>query len=92
MNDNLTQMRTQIDRIDYDIISAVQKRMILVRKIAAYKKENSIDIIDKSREDSVLAFFEDNFESKGMGAVAGRMIAEALIDIAISEENQLLSR
>ena len=86
---NLKEMRIEIDKINDDIISAIEKRMKIVKKVAKYKKENSIPIVDKSREEYVMMVFENNFKAKNMSKYSGRMIARALIDAAVIEENQL---
>ncbi|UOO38753.1 chorismate mutase [Oscillospiraceae bacterium CM] len=46
MND----LRTEIDRVDEDIIRAFTRRMEISAALAAYKKENSLPIFDPARE------------------------------------------
>ena len=88
---SLKEMRIEIDKINDDIISAIEKRMKIVKNVAKYKKENSIPIVNESREESVLAFFENAFENRNMSRDAGRIIGRALIDAAIIEENRIHS-
>lgn len=47
---NLEQMRREIDLIDERIIDAFKERMNLSAKMAKYKKENNLPILDADRE------------------------------------------
>lgn len=50
----LKQLRTQIDELDKELTALFQKRMELCARVAAYKKENGIEVLDGSREDEIL--------------------------------------
>lgn len=47
-------LRKQIDEIDQEICLLFKKRMGVVKKIGEYKKSNSLDVLDASREEIVL--------------------------------------
>jgi len=51
---NLEELRKQIDKQDKTICKAITKRFEVVKKIAKYKKENRLPIVDKTREKKVL--------------------------------------
>ncbi len=85
-------MRREIDSINEDIISSISKRISIAKRIANYKKENGIPIIDKQREECVISFFEKEFISRGMKMETGRILARALIDAAIEEERHLINK
>ena len=85
----IDELRKEIDEITIEIISLIDRRMNLVKSVALYKKTNSMDIIDKSREKSVLELFEQEFVSRNLSGDGGRLIARALIDAAILEENMI---
>lgn len=52
---DLEELREEIDRIDKDLVSLFEKRMEVVLEISKYKLDNSIDIVNHSREEMVLA-------------------------------------
>lgn len=52
--DTLEILRNQIDDIDKQLTELFEKRMETVLKVAQYKKENNIPILNKSREEEVI--------------------------------------
>lgn len=48
--ENLEQMRQEIDIIDDKILDAFRERMALSAKIAKFKKDNNIPVLDENRE------------------------------------------
>ena len=54
LNDKLTQLRNQIDKIDDLVIQKLAERMQIVQKIGEYKKENGITILQVNRWDEIL--------------------------------------
>ena len=64
--ENLEQMRKEIDIIDGKILEAFEERMKLSAKIAKYKKDNNLPVLDESREKEKLdriAKSEDEFSA-----------------------------
>ncbi len=51
---DLLEIRKQLDRIDDQMIDLFSQRMLLVKNVAAYKKEKGMPILDKGREDAIL--------------------------------------
>jgi len=51
---NIEDLRIEINKIDEKIAKLFEERMELVSKIAIYKKENSLTIEDKNREQEIL--------------------------------------
>ncbi|MEL4105691.1 prephenate dehydratase domain-containing protein [Oscillospiraceae bacterium WX1] len=47
---DINDLRTEIDRVDEDIIRAFTRRMEISAALAAYKKENNLPIFDPARE------------------------------------------
>lgn len=50
----IDKLREQIDTIDDELISLIEKRMELVSKIGIAKKTGSLTITDTAREDEVI--------------------------------------
>lgn len=51
----LEELRAQIDDIDAQMTALFEKRMAVTRRVGAYKKAHGIPVLDRSREDAVLA-------------------------------------
>jgi monofunctional chorismate mutase len=52
--EDLKQLRDKIDEIDEKIVFLFEERMEAVLKIAEYKKQNSISILNENREKDVI--------------------------------------
>lgn len=87
---NIVTCRENLDCMNGTIASIISKRIDVVRQIAVYKQENNLPIINKNREKQVILLFEREFIKHGIKPEAGRIIAKALIDIAIMEERQII--
>lgn len=51
---NLDEYRKDINKIDEKLSELFQERLMIVEKIALYKKEHDIEIYDKTREEQVV--------------------------------------
>lgn len=58
---NLGEIRTEIDKIDTELIELFKKRMDCAKAVGIYKKENNIPVLNQNRENEIL----DNVEEKG---------------------------
>ena len=62
----LDKLREEIDRIDSEIVKLFSARMDVSEKIGQYKRENSLPVLDASREDkklsSVVSFADDTMK------------------------------
>lgn len=54
MSTKLDEYRLEIDKIDREIVRLFEKRMNTVLKVANYKKENNMEVLQSSREEVVL--------------------------------------
>ncbi|MDD3225379.1 MAG: chorismate mutase, partial [Clostridium sp.] len=52
--DDLKKLRDEIDTVDTKLTELYEKRLNLVLKVADYKKENNIPVLNSSREDEVI--------------------------------------
>lgn len=60
----LDELRTQIDDIDAQMIALFEKRMDVTRQVGEYKKENDLPVLDRKREEEVLAKKEAMLKNK----------------------------
>lgn len=52
--DELIRLRQEIDEIDNNLIELFEKRMLIAKKVARYKKNQNIPIYDESRENEII--------------------------------------
>lgn len=51
---DLKQCREQLDIIDEKIVELFEKRMLVIKDVALYKKQNNLPIVDEEREKVML--------------------------------------
>jgi monofunctional chorismate mutase len=51
---DLNNSRNEINKIDKEIVSLLEKRFNIVMEIGKYKKENNIPVYDEKREKAVI--------------------------------------
>ena len=52
--ENIQSLRGEIDQIDREIVNLFNQRLAVAYKIAKYKKEHNLNILDQKREDELL--------------------------------------
>lgn len=57
---DLEQLRTEIDKLDKDILSAFEKRMDLCSQVAEYKIKNDLPVFQEGREKNIIKKVRDN--------------------------------
>lgn len=87
---DLEDYRREIDRVNREIVDAVSRRMNVVEEVAAYKRENDMEVVDEEREEKVKQQFEKLFEDEGLPGDKGREMAELLIETAVEKEEELV--
>ncbi|MEG2002025.1 MAG: prephenate dehydratase domain-containing protein [Clostridia bacterium] len=60
----LNELRTEIDKIDDEIVALYKKRMQVVKNVAKVKKENSVGVNQSAREDEIIFRVTENVESE----------------------------
>jgi monofunctional chorismate mutase len=61
---DLSDLRIEIDRIDRQIQSLFEQRMKISEKVAAYKKEKGLPVLDAKREAEKIASLEESASDK----------------------------
>lgn len=51
---DLDQIRKDIDQIDQELVALLEKRMVCVSEVVAYKKAKGLPVLDQGRENKVL--------------------------------------
>jgi len=89
---DLEQIRKDLDELNTEIVDVIEERMDIVTRVAEYKDENDMQIVDEEREEIVKQKFEDIFQERDMPEGRGRELAELLIATAIDQEEEMLDR
>lgn len=64
--EELSSLREKIDKIDREMVKLFQERMELACKVAEYKKNNSMEILNVEREEQVIKKQLSNLEDKSI--------------------------
>ena len=81
MDDILIKSRDRIDEIDEKIIELFEERMEVVLNVAKYKKENSLPIFNRQREEAVIEKNVNRLKNKELSRYAQEMI-HCLMDVS----------
>ena len=86
---SLEESRAAIDRVDREIVRLLEERMTIARDVAAYKINNGLPVLDRSREEKVLesrrAMLQDPHWADSVTA-----LYECIMAISRGEQEQLL--
>ena len=94
MESSLEALREEINRIDEDIIGLLSRRMEVVKKIAALKKDKGVPVEDRDREKTLFLKLErearrNNINEKFVSEVFGVIVSQSkLIQNKILEEQK----
>jgi chorismate mutase / prephenate dehydratase len=66
--EDLSSLRSQIDKIDMELVRLFEARMECVLKVAEYKLKNNMEVLHKSREDEVIKRGINNLKDKKLEA------------------------
>lgn len=62
--EDLNSLREEIDKIDKNLLQLFNKRMEIVSKVAEYKIENHMEILDEQREEQIINRHLSNIQDK----------------------------
>lgn len=65
--EDLKQLRDRIDEIDEKIVALFEERMETVLKVADYKKQNNVPILNVNREKEVVEKNKNRLKNKEFG-------------------------
>ncbi len=86
---SLEESRAAIDAVDRQIVRLFEERMGIARDVAAYKIEKGLPVLDRSREEQVLAsraaMLNDPYWAESV-----RALYEAVMAISRAEQEKLL--
>ncbi len=87
-NDELGQLRAQIDVLDENLVFTLASRMKVSRKIGDLKKENSVAILQPTRWDAVLEKVAASAAGYGIDIDFIKRIFNTIHDASVAEQNK----
>lgn len=87
--DELEKLRLEINDIDEKLIELFKKRMRIVKKIAGYKAENSMDVLDKSREEALIRMHTEGIEDQALKEEVAELLS-TVIEISRKSQEKII--
>lgn len=81
-------LRSSIDEIDLQLLALIERRLQITKSVAAYKKENNLEIVDSVREEALLKRIRSL--SSGELADLNEDIFKAIIRASCKQQEELL--
>ena len=86
---DLKALREEIDVIDRQLVALFEQRMAVTEQVGRWKLENGIPVLDRSREEQVLASKVDLLQDKALAADVTDLF-EAIMAISRRQQQKLL--
>ena len=86
---DLQQLRQEIDQIDRQITALFEQRMSVTEQVGRYKLANGIPVLDRSREEQVLAAKVELLQDKSLAPDITDLF-EAIMAISRRQQQKLL--
>lgn len=86
--DEIAPLRTEIDRLNEEILEKLRERVEVALRIAALKKRHGVPIVDRAREENVLDRVGGLATDRGLDPVAVRRVFRAVIGLCVEAEEK----
>ena len=83
MQDNVPSLqdsRAELDEIDRRLVQVLAHRSEVIREVIRYKRANAMAVVDRDREDRMLAAIEQVAVSEGLDPRIARQVLRSVID------------
>lgn len=88
--ESLSELRSQIDKIDDELLELLVRRMRVSRDIGQYKKEHNMPILQAKRYEDLLARRAEQAVQLGMDREFMRSVLQAIHEESIRQQMQVL--
>ena len=92
LQDKLTELRNNIDKIDDLVIQKLAERMQIVEKIGNHKKENGITILQVSRWDEILNKRTDYAKALKLNVEFAEKLLELIHSESIRKQTEIMNK
>lgn len=76
----LEAIRRDIDRVDVELVELLARRQRLVGRVVAYNRDHHLGVVDRHREDEMLAAIAATAEDKGADPRVAKQVLRTIID------------
>lgn len=90
--ESLTELRSQIDKLDDQLLELLSRRMRVSRDIGQYKKEHNMPVLQTQRYEELLARRAGQAEQMGMDREFMRTVVQAIHEESIRQQMEVLGR
>ncbi|MBP3943888.1 bifunctional 3-deoxy-7-phosphoheptulonate synthase/chorismate mutase type II [Sphingobacteriaceae bacterium WQ 2009] len=90
-DDNLATLRTEIDKLDDQIIQKIGERMKIAEKIGQYKRDNNVTILQVSRWDEILQKRTQLAQALNLDADFAKKFLELVHNESIRKQNAVMN-
>ena len=90
--ESLTELRSQIDKLDDQLLELLSRRMRVSRDIGQYKKEHNMPVLQTQRYEELLARRAGQAEQMGMDREFMRTVLQAIHEESIRQQMEVLGR
>lgn len=90
--DELSGIRHQIDKVDYELMVTLSKRNELISQVAEYKKDKGLSVFHPKREAQLLAERKQLAGELGIDPVAIERIFHILLEYSHSVQHRILTK
>jgi isochorismate pyruvate lyase len=77
---NLDEIREKIDDVDRRLVALLVERSALVDSVVHYKRAHHMGVVDRSREDRMLARIADLAKEQGLDPRVAQQVLRTIID------------
>ncbi|MCD7972055.1 MAG: bifunctional 3-deoxy-7-phosphoheptulonate synthase/chorismate mutase type II [Candidatus Azobacteroides sp.] len=88
----LSELRSQIDEIDNQLLEVLAKRMRVSREIGQYKKEHNMTVLQTGRYDEILKDRIEQAEQLDMGGDFIKTILEAIHEESVRQQVKVINQ
>ena len=90
--ENLSELRSQIDQLDNQLLELLAKRMRVSREIGQYKKEHSMPVLQTSRYDEILQKRMAEAVELGMSADFMKEVMQAIHEESVHQQMEIINK
>lgn len=77
---DLDGIRARIDVVDHRLVSLLAERAALVQEVVHYKRGHRMPVVDRAREDVMLARIADVAKDEGLDPRVAQQVLRTIID------------
>ena len=89
MNQDLTELRKQIDKIDQQVVALLAERFRVTQKVGEFKRDNNLPPVDPSREAVQFDRITELAEHAGLDPEFAKSMLRLIIDEVVRNHTAL---